>query len=189
MAEVLVQFDAPTTDQEGRNYVVRVCGRKAEDGLWEGWIEFDPPDGGLPVRTPRETKQPNRADLEYWATGLTQAYLQGALDRARRPPTPDLRPRTVPARPAFDGPAPHSAERPGSAGAFRARPRAILNPFEVYAQGADLLRQELSALNEDHLRNIIRAYDLVNEAESDLLAARRPELAAMIVTAVRERAV
>jgi hypothetical protein len=34
------------------------------------------------MRTPRETEQPNREDLAYWATGLTQVYLEGALTRA-----------------------------------------------------------------------------------------------------------
>ena len=32
--------------------------------------------------TDRETTQPNLRALEYWATGLTPAYLEGALDRA-----------------------------------------------------------------------------------------------------------
>src|SRR5262245_1530581 len=34
------------------------------------------------MQTARETTQPNLADLEYWATGLTPIYLEGALNRA-----------------------------------------------------------------------------------------------------------
>lgn len=66
MAEVLVQFDRPLSDGEGRTYLVRICGREADDGLWEGWIDFDPQDGGTTLRTPQETEQPNRVD---WSTG------------------------------------------------------------------------------------------------------------------------
>jgi hypothetical protein len=56
--------------------------------MWEGWIEFEPSDGGAAIRTPRETTQPNLKDLEYWATGLTEAYLEGALVRALDPDVP-----------------------------------------------------------------------------------------------------
>lgn len=53
-----------------------------EDGLWEGWVEFEPVHGGPSVSTGRETTQPNRKDTVYWATGLTPVYLEGALIRA-----------------------------------------------------------------------------------------------------------
>ena len=36
----------------------------------------------MPVQSPRETTQPNLTDLNYWATGLTPVYLEGALARA-----------------------------------------------------------------------------------------------------------
>lgn len=35
-------------------------------------------------RTRRETTQPSRDALRYWATGLEPTYLQGALERALR---------------------------------------------------------------------------------------------------------
>lgn len=187
MAEVLVQLDRPLSDGAGRTYLVRICGREGDDGLWEGWIEFDPQDGGQTLRTPQETEQPNRVDLEYWATGLTVAYLEGALERARHPEVPDLRPRSVAAEPAFDGPAPSSPQAPGAM-PQRIRPDAVLDPFDVYAQGEDVLREELAALHEGHLRNILRAHGLVKEEEIDLMAVSRPTLAEMIVAAVRKRA-
>ena len=112
MAEVILQFGPPLTDEFGVTYVVKVCGRAAEDGLWEGWIEFDPQNGGTSLRTPRETEQPNRVDLEYWATGLTVTYLEGALERARNPPKPELRPRSVAVHPTYDRPAPSTSGRP-----------------------------------------------------------------------------
>jgi hypothetical protein len=63
-------------------YEARAYGAAIDDVLWEGWVEFVPIDGGPPVRSPRETTQPNRVDTEYWASGLTAVYLEGALIRA-----------------------------------------------------------------------------------------------------------
>lgn len=183
MAEVLVQFDPPVTDEEGRTYVVRICGGVADDRLWEGWIEFAPADGGTTLRTPRETEQPNRADLEYWASGLTLSYLEGALDRARNSRVPDLRPRTVAAQAAYDGPAASAPRRPGSGP--QVRPRAVLDPFAVYGQGEEVLREELSALDAGHLRNIIQAYSLAGGSGSDRLPTERAELAELIVRGVK----
>jgi hypothetical protein len=186
MAEVLVQFATALIDADGRSYVPRVCGRLAEDGLWEGWIEFDPQDGSPVLRTGRETEQPDREDLEYWATGLGDAYLEGALERARRPGPPDLRPRSVDVEPAYERPAGSPAGHETGVPP-RTHPRAVLDPFAVYAQGEDLLRDELAALDEPHLRNIVRAHDLVGEEELDLQAMGRGALAEMIVAAVRRR--
>lgn len=187
MAEVLVRFDREITDAEGRAYVARVCGRETENGLREGWIEFEPRDGGPVLRTPRESIQPNRADLAYWAGGLTVAYLEGALARALHPWRPS-RPRTVTDLPRFDRPAPVSRDDGDTTGATRIRPRAVLDPFRAYLQGEDVLRSELGAFDEGHLRNIIRCYDLVGEDRLDLQAVRRDSLAELIVAAVRRRA-
>ncbi len=83
MPEVFIQFDATIIAPDGTRWTPRVCGGIADDGLWEGWIEFVSVDrAGTGVRTPRETEQPNREMLEYWATGLTNVYLDGALGRA-----------------------------------------------------------------------------------------------------------
>ena len=186
MAEVLVQFDGAVTGADGRAHVARVCGRMGDDRLWEGWIEFDPQDGSPVLRTPRETTQPNRVDLHYWATGLTMAYLTGALARARDPRTPDLRPRSVEVQPSYDGPASSApgGERDGLS--QRTRPRAVLDPFDVHAQGEHVLREELGALDEGHLRTIARAYDLIADT-AELRAADRATLVELIVTAVRRR--
>ena len=95
MSEVLVEFDASLLGPDGTRWTPRACGGIADDGLWEGWIEFASADRTAHVRTARETEQPNRDDLAYWATGLTQVYLEGALGRAiespRRPSPSDLR--------------------------------------------------------------------------------------------------
>jgi hypothetical protein len=89
----------------------------------------------------------------YWATGLTRVYLEGALARA----TAGFRvvaAREVDVEPAYPGPAPSViVDRAPTS-------RAVLDPFAVFAQGEGILRQELAALDVDHLHAIIHAYAL-----------------------------
>jgi hypothetical protein len=180
MAEVLVEFDAAFPGPDGARYAPRACARMADDGRWEGWIEFSDVETGAVIRSARETTQPSRDDVMYWATGLTRVYLEGALDRALNP-APRLEPARVDVGPTFDGPAPtlRGSDRFPLA-------RAVLDPFEVYVQGERVLRQELSALDIDHLRGIVRAYGLDGG-----IAAASPVPAVLIeyiVAEVRARA-
>jgi hypothetical protein len=177
MPEVLIQFTHSLQGRDGRLYAAHAAGRPREDGEWEGWIEFVPSPDGAPIRSPRETTQPNRKDLLYWATGLTPTYLEGALKRAL-----DHDPSTQPAtaqQPAFDAPAPARATpAPGEL-----RPRPVLNPFEVYSRsGEDILRQELTSLSVAHLRTIIAAHRMYADAPA---TSDRSALAELIVAAVR----
>jgi hypothetical protein len=103
MAETLLQFQAHVTGPDGSPYLTRAVGAEVPGGNWQGWIEFVPLAGGEPLRSPRETTQPNRTDAVYWATGLTPVYLEGALVRAMTAERPSAAP---PAPPIFDGPAP-----------------------------------------------------------------------------------
>jgi len=103
MAEAFVQFPEQIAASGGALYTARACGRPAPDGGWEGWIEFVPDDGSPVLRSQRETRQPDRDALLYWATGLTRIYLEGSLERTLDP----VRPRpAVHVEPAYDGPAP-----------------------------------------------------------------------------------
>lgn len=174
MAEVIHVF-GPAIVLNGVPYRAQVVGRQAGH-IWEGWIEFASQDGADIKRTPRETTQPNRDALEYWAGGLSGTYLEGALARALEPPLVVHREET--SRPFFDTPAP-GADLDGAPS-----DRAVLNPFSVGAKGEQLLRQELGALRGWHLRNIIRAYDLADE-EADLEALSEPELIEIIVAGVQ----
>jgi hypothetical protein len=65
-----------------RRYSAYVLGVERGDGTWAGWIEFVPADGSQRLRTGQETSQPNRDALAYWASGLEDVYLDGALARA-----------------------------------------------------------------------------------------------------------
>jgi hypothetical protein len=179
MPEVLAEFASPITDSNGRAYRAQACGDVMSDGLWHGWIEFAPLDGGAPLRSPRETTQPNRVDAAYWASGLTQVYYEGALTRALRPVTV----KTPPAEPLFDGPA---VERPVNTST--AGNRAILDPFSVYEKGGPLLRQELSALSAWHLVNIMVSFNLSAQPQAELNQLPHATLVELIVTAVRDHA-
>lgn len=177
MSEVLVIYDAPITGADGRSWTAQACGRIAEDGLWEGWLEFLP--GAVeasPVRTGRETEQPNRNDLVYWAQGLTRAYLEGALQRAVAPKR--LIVNDVPAVSVFGAPA-ESADRP----IVNRSLRAALNPFEVYLQGEDVLLKQLAALDTSRLRDIAVAYGFGDAARAADMG--REELTSLIITDVR----
>jgi hypothetical protein len=178
MAEVLIDFDIQLRGPDKRLYGAQACGRERPDGMWEGWIEFDPVEGGKAVRTSRETTQPRRDHLMYWATGLTASYLDGALLRTIGP-LPSLRPRDNPrARPYFDGPAELSHAD------SRAEPAAVLNPFRVYASGAGVLQGQLQALGKDHLGNIVKAYQLTSQPAAAVDAMSREELIELITRAV-----
>jgi hypothetical protein len=184
MAEMLLRFNAVITHPGGGTYVPRVCGREAEDGLWDGWIEFDPAGGGATLRTPLETRQPNRRDLEYWATGLTVAYLEGALQRALDhrdlPPSgPDEA-----SEPAYDSPAPASTPHRPATGA-RVRRHAILDPYHVYEQGEDVLRRELSALDATHIENILIAYGIGDPGSATGAIDRSRKIEAIVAAARR----
>src|SRR5689334_16782150 len=85
MSEKLVQFDTVVRDEKGRGYLPSAWGAEAGE-IWEGWIEFEPIDANEAVlRTPRETEQASRDALTYWAEGLTNVFLDGALKRALNP--------------------------------------------------------------------------------------------------------
>ena len=174
MAEVLVKYTAKVFGNDGAEYSPQACGGVADDGLWEGWIEFL--SGDRAIRTGRETEQPNRDALIYWAEGLTIAYLEGALIRATT--TRTVIPREIAARPHFDRPASPPAPR-----SFKPS-RAILDPFSTFDQGEELLRGQLNALSHDNLVAIVDDYGLQVRGMHDMSARR---LVNAIVESVRAR--
>jgi hypothetical protein len=177
MAEMLATFDATISDALGE-YQPRVVGRLGKDGMWEGWLEFVPVDGSKEVLVgPVESRQPEREHLEYWATGLTPVFMEGALHRARQPV--NVRVRTV-ELPYSDAPAQRevTASRVAPPG-----PEPVLDPFEIGGRNLDVLRQELTALNRPRLLNIIAAYDL-NPRGEDIAWMSDLQLTHFIVVAV-----
>ena len=184
MAEVLTEFEASVYDENGREFIARACGRECADGHWEGWLEFVPLDGGVVIRSARETTQPNRVDTEYWATGLTPIYLEGALRRALEPV--EVVERVIDVRPVYDEPA-DSRRVVSVSGARAIRARPVLNPFQVYDQGEDILRGQLAALDGPRLRDIVRGYALSDGDTSELMRVSEAELTDIILNAAREQ--
>lgn len=182
MAELIWTFDTQLRGPDHHRYTVRVNGRERPDQLWEGWLEFLPLGGGQPVVTGRETTQPNRDDLVYWASGLTDPYLDGALIRALRPS--DEMPRFEGDRPAGSAPEPHAANG-APAGPL---PAAVLDPFHVYAEGDVVLRSQLNALTPTHLRSIVNAYPIADLEAHELERATKPELIGLIMAAAERNA-
>ena len=179
MAETLVRFETPVASPDGMFYEARVCGAETPDGLWQAWIEFRAIAGGKPIRSARETTQPNRRDTLYWAEGLKKVYLEGALRRALAGPIAIAQGRTE--RPAFEKPAPSiTYSTVGSR-------ESALNPVSLYAKGEHLLRRQLGALSEWHLVNVALAYDLTDEPVESLNARSSAYLIELIVNGVRER--
>ena len=84
MRTVIHEFTALARDADGHVYHARALGLERRDGTWIGWLEFTPRgEGGLVRETPRETTQPSRLALRYWALGLEEIYLEGALGRSK----------------------------------------------------------------------------------------------------------
>jgi len=178
VAEVLLEYPDAVTSQAGKNYIARACGSETRNGQWQGWLEFVPIGEGEPIRSARETTQPNRQDTRYWATGLTPVYLEGALRRSQRPPVRPV--AQTPDPPHFDGPAEPFVVQGGTT-------EAPLDPFSVYQKGEALLRRQLAAFAGWHLVNIIRKYELSRE-DPAVLANRPPaQLIEIIVDGVRRQ--
>jgi hypothetical protein len=178
MAQTLIKYETPVVHRGGHRYRAQACGRQQKTGMWEAWLEFVDMETGEVYRSERETTQPNRTDAEYWATGLSPVYLEGALDRILNPPLPKVV-ETVPP-PHFDGP----ARRPRPSTVPSTDP--VLDPFSVYEKNPDVLAQQLTALRAFHLRQIIRHFDLVDEDDIRLDALTEPELGSLIMRRVRE---
>ena len=180
MAEVLVSFETPVRDELG-TYHAKAVGRHADDGMWEGWLEFTASDGGPEVLvSPVESRQPEREHLVYWATGLTAVYLEGALHRARTPLTVRVKTVEVPVS---------SAPKPRVETTTRVMtpgPEPVIDPFAVGGKSLDILRQELGALNRPRLMNVITAYEL-NATNEDLSRMSDAQLVHFIVVAVESR--
>lgn len=83
MPELIHEYSYLYRSESGKAYAMRAWGEARGDGTWEGWLEFLPTDnGGAALRTGRETTQPNRDAVAYWASGLEPVYFEGAFVRA-----------------------------------------------------------------------------------------------------------
>jgi hypothetical protein len=143
-------------------YRARAVGRARSDGMWEGRIEFVDLAGDERLPTGIETIQSNEQAFRSWAAGVGPVYLEGAFTRAKSRAA-DGSTRLAPAL-------------------WAVPPRAVLDPFEVHAQGEGLLADQLSALDLERIRDIALAYELVPPDAAT--AATRAELIVEILATV-----
>jgi hypothetical protein len=178
MAETLLLYQHLVSAPDGTFYEARACGGPLRGGTWEGWIEFVPVAGGEPIRSRRETLQPNRVDTAYWATGVSPVYLEGALRRAlTKPVEPHVPP---PKSPPFSSPppAPPVPVLPAVA--------SIIDPFSIFDKGEPFLRKQLGAMSAWHLVNIVMAYGLSDHSAALLNSLPAAALIDVIVAGVRK---
>ena len=77
------QYTPVLTGPSGARYVAQAyMDRQPDGGLWEAWLVFFSLETGAALATDRETTQSTREHIIYWATGLGETYLLGALERA-----------------------------------------------------------------------------------------------------------
>jgi hypothetical protein len=74
----------PLLSMHGRVYRPRAYAAPEPDGTWGGWLVFFPLGAGLAISSGRETTQSSFDALVTWATGLTDVYLVGAIQRAEQ---------------------------------------------------------------------------------------------------------
>lgn len=189
MAEILVKFDEPIVAPSGKTYFAHAVGTEVDGGRWDGWLEFQSVEDGVDaLASGRETTQPNRKNLEYWAQGLTKVYLEGALNRAISLAEPPRERAPMEAEPSlFPEPARRSSSASPSLPPLT--PRAILDPFQVYSQGEEILRGELHALARDHLENIAAANGIGIQNPGGIKAASKEDLIEAIVAEARRGSV
>ena len=98
MRQFAHQFDIPF-QARGDTYRVTLLGHCRPDGTWEARIQFEPGgSGGVVLTTQVESTQPSERLLLQWATGLGDAFFEGAFERAlasvdqKKPRRPDKTP-------------------------------------------------------------------------------------------------
>ena len=84
MAELILEHPTAVRTPDGERFIARIYAIERADRTWEAWLEFTPLARTKPVLvTERETSQPNRGAVVYWADGLEAVYLEGAFTRAQ----------------------------------------------------------------------------------------------------------
>jgi hypothetical protein len=96
MERLLQEFEQQVRDRSGERYKVLLYGRSRPRDTWQGWLVFERLGDGARFPTGVETTQSSADGILYWATGLTDAYFDGAFARASAGEAPDPTPRPVP---------------------------------------------------------------------------------------------
>lgn len=163
METLLQQFETPIV-RNGVTYIAYLYGHERTDGTWEGHITFERASDRARFTTPVETTQSNAQAVLYWATGLTDAYFDGALKRAMSSPPP---PRVAPAPPPVVG-------RDAAVREQRREDleRAVLGLFATHGASQLLTQHIFDSLPNSHA-DIVRALEHLEKGEQRVV--RRTE--------------
>ncbi|HJQ40606.1 MAG TPA: hypothetical protein VKB93_25965 [Thermoanaerobaculia bacterium] len=166
MEQLLQEFERPVADKAGTIYRVFLYGRSRPADTWQGRLVFERMRDGQRFATGIETTQPNAEAVRYWASGLSGAYFDGALDRALNPHRHDARAISTPAPVVGDD----SAMRRRRLGAIE---RAVLNCF-LRNRAIRLLTQTLFDQMRYAHADVVRALEDL-EKQGGLLLRRTEE--------------
>jgi hypothetical protein len=82
--ELIAELTPIRSSDDCKEWRPRVFAIERDDATWAAWLQFKCGENGEVLLTsPIETTQPSREAVAYWATGLEDVYLEGALARAR----------------------------------------------------------------------------------------------------------
>ncbi|HEU4889602.1 MAG TPA: hypothetical protein VFV49_17080 [Thermoanaerobaculia bacterium] len=168
MERLLQQFEQPIADAAGTTYNVYVYGRSRPADTWQGWLVFERLTDGRRFSTDVETTQPSAEAILYWATGLTDAYFDGALVRAMNAVETDHRPIAVP--PPLVGGLVDSDTRTKRLADLE---REVLALFQHHGTTRLLTRTVLDGLPHAHA-DVVRALENL-EKQGGLLSRRTEE--------------
>lgn len=153
MTTLLQQFENPIRGPGGETYIVLLHGRaRSSDGMWEGWIVFQRTSDARLFATPVETTQSTAEAVRYWATGLGDAYFEGALERALR--TRPQRPARPVPQPVVDGNVDFETRR----ARISMLQAGILDHFRIRHRIGVLTRELFDALPHAHA-DVVRALE------------------------------
>ncbi|MFL6245835.1 MAG: hypothetical protein ACJ74H_07410 [Thermoanaerobaculia bacterium] len=168
MERLLQQFEQPITDSGGTTYNVYVYGRSRPGDTWQGWLEFERMTDGRRFSTGVETTQSSADGILYWATGLTDAYFDGALARAISPSERDSRPVESPL-PIVGGRVDSTTRQSRLANVER----EVLSTFHRFGATRLLTRTVLDSLPHAHA-DVVRALEDL-EKQGGFLSRRTEE--------------
>ena len=163
MSTMLETFESIVRDASGDSYKVLLHGKSRPHDTWQGWLEFIRERDGQHFETGVETTQPNAEAVRYWATGLSDTFLDGALARALRPPS-------APA-PATPAPLPVTG---GRIDADEHERRRTLLEQEILgllrgSSGRKLLMQDLLAALRHSSADVTRALEHLEKEDRSLV--------------------
>ncbi len=81
--EFICEFHQSVSDTDGHTYQSRVYGLAQGTGIWTAVIVFFPEGRGAVRRTRPEAEHDSRRHLADWASAITPAYLETALERSQ----------------------------------------------------------------------------------------------------------